>query len=67
MPVIVEDDVNMTFESYYFSLFAAYNVAYPVRENIPSRSKDCEWITPEILRCIKKKSKLYRMYSRGQI
>ena len=64
VPVIVDQDMNLTFESYDANLFGIYNLSYPVvrRAVANNRNVNNEWLTPGIKACIKKKSKLYKMY-----
>ena len=62
------EDMNMTFDYYFLQLFELYDSAFPITtENNPKDLTNCPWITPRIKVCIKKKSKLYRMYLRGTI
>ena len=67
MPLIVGNDMNATFDAYFFTLYENYNAAYPLREINPSNACENEWMTPPVRLCIKKKSKLYRMYTRSHI
>ena len=67
MPLIGNDEVDATFNAYYEKIFQGYCASYPLREIIPSSTNDNEWMTPPVKQCIKKKSKLYRMFTRGYI
>ena len=64
VPAIVDDDMNLTFHAYYSNLFTIYDTAYPMvrRRVLNNRTENKEWLTPRIRACIKKKSKLYKMY-----
>ena len=64
---VISDDMNLTYDSYFSSLFELYNLAYPLVTRGMKCAKNCPWITPLIKEGIKKKSKLYRMYTRGSI
>ena len=65
-PEIVDDDVHSTFSNYYLHIFNAYNSAYPVIF-MNEKCKHCPWVTTQIKQCIKKKSKLYRLFLMGKI
>ena len=68
LPAIVDNDMNKTFESYNTNLLSIYDISYPIVIRTPiSKTENGEWLTPAIKVCIKKKSKLYRMYMRGII
>ena len=64
---VIDDDINMTYDSYSSSVYDVYNMAYPLTTKVIKDGKNCPWITPSIKVCIKKKAKLYRMYIRGTI
>ena len=62
------EDMNMTFDYYFFQLFELYESAFPITpQNNTNDLTNCPWITPQIRICIKKKSKIYRMFLRGTI
>lgn len=61
------DDLNDSFNYYFFKVYEAYDSAYPITTNNINSVRRCPWITPQIRTCIKKKSRLYRMYTRGTI
>ena len=66
--VVLLDDMNMTFNYYFFQLYELYDTAFPITTRNNALNLDnCPWITPQIRLCIKKKSKLYRMFLRGTI
>ena len=67
IPVPVNNDMNKTFNSYSSRVFEAYNEAYPIITDKIEVAKKCPWITPRIKACIRKKSRLYRMFVRGTI
>ena len=67
-PEIVHDDMNETFNYYYDKLFRIYDFSYPmVTKTAIKMTENGEWLTPAIRKCIKKKSKLYKMYTQGFI
>ena len=66
-PLVIDDDFNQTFSTYFLKVFASYDEAYPIIESIENLGKNSPWITPPIKTCIKKKAKLYRMFTRGGI
>lgn len=66
-PVVINEDVNMTFDSYYLNAFSLYEQAFPIIESIIRADVNCPWITPPIKICIRKKAKFYRMVIRGTI
>ena len=66
--VVLLNDMNLTFDYYFFQLYDLYESAFPI--SAATNMVDlcnCPWITPRIKACIKKKSKLYRMFLRGTI
>ena len=69
IPEIVDQSMDTTFEVYDGNLFRIYEESYPVvrRAVMHIRTENSEWLSPGIKACIKKKSKLYRMYIRGSI
>ena len=69
IPVVVDDNMNTTFEVYYANLFRIYDTSFPKVRRMAAinRSDNNEWLTPRIRTCIKKKSKLYSLYFRGHI
>ena len=68
-PVIVDENMDSTFEAYNAELFGIYDNSYPIvrRAVVNNRTENNEWLTPAIKACIKKKSKLYKMYLSGRI
>ena len=68
-PVIVDQNMDSTFETYDANLFGIYDNSYPIvrRAVINNRAENNEWLTPTIKACIKKKSKLYKMFLSGRI
>ena len=65
--VLINGDMNCTFNTYFTKVWDIYNEAFPL---IPVRIKDavvCPWMTPNLKICIRKKSALYRMYVRGTV
>ena len=65
--VEVIGDMNLTFDTYFMSVYEAYNISYPLITQMVRDDKNCPWMTPLIRCCIKKKSKLFRMCNRGTI
>ena len=66
-PVIIDDNVDYTYDSYCDNLFRIYDLAYPITEKIINIEKNNEWLTPRVKECIRKKSKLYKLFICGQI
>ena len=64
---LLQGDLNESFNHYFFKVYEAYDNAYPITANNINGTRHCPWITPQIRACIKKKSRLYRMYTRGTI
>ena len=69
IPATEDEDMNIVFDMYYRNLFKVYDLSYPlVRRTISNEgNKNAEWLTPAIKACIRKKSKLYKIYLGGQI
>ena len=69
IPVMVDENMDTMFDNYYENLFRMYNRAFPVvrRTTSGEDTRDAEWLTPAVKACLKKKSRIYRMYIRGQI
>ena len=59
--------MNLVFNNYFSLLFETYENSYPIRTQDVNEIKDNPWITPRVKECIKKKSRLYRMFVRGAI
>ena len=66
---MVDENMDTMFDNYYENLFRMYNRAFPVvrRTTSGEDTRDAEWLTPAVKACLKKKSRIYRMYIRGQI
>ena len=65
--VIVNGDMNKTFNNYFSQLWNIYERSYPM---VPLKGKEienCPWMTFDLKSCIRKKARLYRMYIRGSI
>ena len=64
-PVIVDQNMDSTFEA----LFGIYDNSYPIvrRAVMNNRTQNNEWLNPGIKACIKKKSKLYKMFLGGRM
>ena len=56
--------MDSTFEAYDANLFTIYDNSYPIvrRAFMNNGTKNNEWLTPGIKACIKKKSKLYKIF-----
>ena len=68
LPEIVDSDMDKTFDSYYSDLFRMYDFSYPiVIKTSIGCTENSEWLTPAVRKCIKKKSKLYRLYIQGHV
>ena len=65
--LIIDDDVDHTFDTYYDNLFNMYDSAYPITEKVVNAVRNNEWLTPRVKACIKKKSKLYELFICGRI
>ena len=65
-PVIM-GDMDCTFDHYFLKVFEDYNRAYPITTSNATTLQNCPWVTPRIRKCIKKKSKLYKMSLRKTI
>ena len=63
----IDNDMNQTFNYYFECVYSAYNESYPAIHKLLNASRCSPWITESIRSCIKKKSKLYRMFTRGFI
>ena len=66
-PYPVNNDFNDTFNNYFNNVFDIYDSSYPLVNKIIRENRNFPWVTERIRICIKKKSKLYRMYIRGTI
>ena len=55
-PVIVDQNMDSTFEAYNAGLFGIYDNSYPIvrRAVVNNRTENNEWLTPAIKACIKK-------------
>ena len=67
LPSSVNDDLNATFDNYFNNVFDIYDRSYPLVTKLVNYNRNSPWINNRIRFCIKKKSKLYRMYIRGTI
>ena len=67
LPSSVNNDLNDTFNNYFNNVFGIYDRSYPLISKVINYKRDSPWINDRIRFCIKKKSKLYRMYIRGTI
>ena len=64
---ILEDDFNITYDSYISKVIESYNISFPIKtKNIKVR-QPAPWMTPKLKQCVKKKCKLYKLYMRGRI
>ena len=61
------DNMNLIYSTYFSSVFAAYERAYPLSSRSIKPGKNSPWITTSIRKCIQKKAVLYRMVLRGTI
>ena len=68
LPVVLLDDMDVTFQYYFFQLYELYDRSFPIKNSNNSKDfKNCPWMNTSIKNCIKKKSKLYRMFLRKLI
>ena len=58
---------NLTFNHFFENVFKCYDVAFPIVLRKVKQLPTAPWVTPSLRQCIKKKSKLYRMYLKGKI
>ena len=65
--LVIDDDVDHTFDTYYDNLFNMYDSSYPITEKVVNAVKNNEWLTPRVKACIRKKSKLYNLFICGHI
>ena len=62
LPCSVNDDLNDTFDNCFTNVFDIYDKSYPLVNKVINDKRNSPWINDRIKFCIKKKSKLYRMY-----
>ena len=65
--LIIDDDIDHTFDTYYDDLFNMYDSAYPITEKVLNAVRNNEWLTPRVKACIKNKSRLYELFISGRI
>ena len=63
----LSENINLTFDRYISDVFKYYNASFPIKETSNRVKQFSPWMTPRLLQCIKKKSKLYKLYLRGKI
>ena len=60
-------DLNAIFNSYFMKVFRNYEVAFPIKAHLAKVKPPVPWLTVNLKQCIKKKSKLYRLYLKGRV
>ena len=45
----------------------SYEAAFPLKENLPKDNNYAPWISDKLKLCIQRKSKLYKMYLKGNL
>ena len=64
---LTAENMNSIFEKYHKILFDAYNLSFPLVLKTIKSKETAPWMSCRLKDCIKKKSKLYRMYLRGTV
>ena len=60
-------DMNCIYSSYHEEVFRAYEIAFPLVTGSLRVKQSAPWMSFKLKQCIKKKSKLYKLYLRGVI
>ena len=61
------EDMNSIYSSYHKEVFKAYEIAFPLVTGSLKVKQSAPWMSYKLKQCIKKKSKLYKLYLRGVI
>ena len=64
---VVPNSLQATYNSYINKVLDCYNVAFPIRRRTEKGKNPAPWMTPQLMQCIRKKSKLYKLYLKGRI
>ena len=60
-------DFNLIFNQFYTSVFKFYEIAFPTLLRRRKPGEVGSWMTPRLKQCIRKKSKLYKLFLKGRI
>ena len=63
----IPGNFNESFNHYYNKLFQIYDIAFPVTVSSIKCKKIIPWMTAELRQCVRKKSKLYKLFLKGSI
>ena len=61
------EDMNLAYKKYHEQIFQIYDIAFPVVLRPIKLKQSAPWMSPRLKQCIRKKSKLYKQYLRGNI
>ena len=64
---VAQGNFNLTFNNYLADVFRCYNAAFPIKSRLENAKQPAPWMTPPLKQCVKKKSKLYKLYLKGRI
>ena len=68
--LIIDSDLgdhNTVMNNYIRSLMKSYEAAFPLKENLPKDHNYAPWISDKLKLCIQRKSRLYKMYLKGNL
>ena len=60
-------DFNFIYDKFFTNIFKSYEIAFPTVQQNRKPGDGTSWMTPELKICIKKKSKLYKLFLKGRI
>ena len=64
---ILDDNFNITYNSYLSKVLESYDISFPIVTKTIKVRQPAPWMTPKLKQCVKKKSKLYKLYLKGRI
>ena len=62
-----QGNLNHTFNNYLAKILDCYDTAFPIKSSTMKTKNPAPWMTPRLKQCIRKKSKLYKLYLKGRI
>ena len=65
--VICVGDFDKTFSAYFDQIFGLYEKAFPKVSTTVRSKNPAPWMTYKLKQCLRKRSKLYKLYLKGKI
>ena len=65
--IIIDGNMNDIFDHYFNKIFYSYEKAFPLTKMKELKTDPAPWMTRKLKECIKRKSRLYKLYLKGKI